>query len=88
MEFPDQSPILLAVLLAVTFIITLPFGAWRIRCRRYTIHWWLAIHLVIPVIMLMRKWGGFSYIYIPLFVASTILGHFIGGRIPFNRSTN
>jgi len=88
MDFSNQSPLLLTVLLATTFIITLPFGAWRVRCKRYTGRWWLAIHLVIPFIILMRKWGGFSYSYIPLFVASTILGHFVGGRLPLNKPTN
>jgi hypothetical protein len=88
MILDTHSTFLLATLLAVTFLITLPFGAWRVRCRRYTFRWWLAIHLVIPVIILMRVLGGFSYVYIPLFVASTILGHFVGGRIPVHGSIN
>jgi hypothetical protein len=88
MDFSAQSPFLLSSLLAATFIVTLPFGAWRVRCRKFTLQWWLAIHLVIPFIILMRLWGGFSYAYIPLFVASTVLGHIVGGRIPVNRPTN
>lgn len=82
MAFDNHSAFLLGTLLAATFLITLPFGMWRVRCRRFTLQWWLAIHLVIPFIILMRIWGGFSYVYIPLFVASTILGHIAGGRIP------
>ena len=73
---------MLGALLAVTFVITMPFGAWRARCRKYTVPWWLAIHLVIPFIILMRLWGGFSFVYVPLFVASTVLGHIAGGKIP------
>jgi hypothetical protein len=81
MYLSDHSPLLLATLLAATFILTLPFGAWRSTCRKYTFKWWLAIHLVIPFIFLMRRWGGFSYWYIPLFLASTVLGQIVGGRI-------
>lgn len=81
MNFSDHSPLLLAALLAATFILTLPFGAWRATCRKFTLKWWLAIHLVIPFIFLMRRWGGFSYWYIPLFLASTVLGQIVGGRI-------
>ena len=81
MDFSHHSPLLLTALLAVTFILTLPFGVWRARCRKFTVKWWLAIHLVIPLIFLMRRWGGFSYWYIPLFLASTVLGQVVGGRI-------
>jgi hypothetical protein len=88
MVVETHNTFLLATLLALTFLITLPFGMWRVRCRRYTLKWWLSIHLVIPFIIVMRIWGGFSYVYIPLFVASTILGHFVGGRILLNKSAH
>ena len=81
MDFSNHSPLLLAALLGATFIITLPFGAWRAKCRKFTVRWWLAIHLVIPFIFVMRRLGGFSYWYIPLFLASTVLGQVAGGRI-------
>ncbi|UCF31341.1 MAG: hypothetical protein JSV26_02685 [bacterium] len=81
MAYSANSPVLLAVLLSATFVLTLPFGAWRARCRKFTLKWWLAIHLIIPVIILMRMWGGFSYSYIPLFLASTVLGQIAGGKI-------
>jgi len=81
MDFSPSRPLLLAGLLAATFFITLPFGAWRVRCRRYTLRWWFSIHLAIPFIILMRVWGGFPRVNIPLFVAATVLGHFVGGRI-------
>jgi hypothetical protein len=79
------SPLLLVSLLAVTFVLTLPFGVWRSRCTKFTIQWWLAIHLIIPVIIIMRVWAGFSYAYVPLFVLATVLGQIVGGRIPTSR---
>jgi len=88
MNFSTPNPILLAGLLAATFLVTLPFGAWRVRCHRYSFRWWLSIHLVIPFVILMRVWGGFSRLYIPLFVASVLLGHFVGGRLPIRIPKN
>jgi hypothetical protein len=29
----------------------------------------------------MRRWGGFSYWYIPLFLVSTVLGQIVGGKL-------
>jgi hypothetical protein len=81
MNSAANSSLLLVSLLAVTFVLTLPFGVWRVRCKKFTIQWWLAIHLIIPVIILMRVWAGFSYSFVPLFVLATVLGQLIGGRI-------
>ena len=81
MLFSSGSPALLISLLAVTFTVTLPFGYWRVRCRKFSFQWWLAIHLIIPGIILMRLWGGFSYAYVPLFILITVLGQIVGGRI-------
>ncbi len=81
MDISPHSPLMLITLLSATFLLTLPFGVWRARCRKFTLQWWLAIHLIIPVIILMRLWGGFSYSYIPLFLAATVLGQIAGGKI-------
>ena len=79
MDYSNHSPQLLVILLLVTFVLTLPFGRWRAKCKKYTVKWWLAIHLIIPFIFLMRRWGGFSYWYIPLFLTATVLGQIVGG---------
>ncbi|TNF48473.1 hypothetical protein EP232_02380 [bacterium] len=80
MNFSADSPLLLVSLLVATFVLTLPFGVWRARCTKFTFQWWLAIHLIIPVIILMRVWAGFSYAYVPLFILATVLGQLVGGR--------
>ena len=86
MDLNPQSPLLLATLVAVTFVITLPFGVWRSYTRKFTIQWWLAIHLVIPFIFLMRRWGGFTYWFIPLFLTATVLGQILGGKLIKNNT--
>ncbi len=80
MNSSANPQLLLVSLLAVTFVLTLPFGVWRARCTKFTFPWWLAIHLIIPVIIVMRVWAGFSYAYVPLFILATVLGQLVGGR--------
>jgi hypothetical protein len=75
------SVALLLLLLLLTFAVTLPFGGWRSRCARFSLNWFLAVHLPIPLIFVMRTAGGFSWHDIPLFLASTLLGQFAGGRL-------
>jgi len=80
MSIISNPSILLVFLLLITFFLTLPFGRWRVRCRKYSVGWFLAIHLPIPFIILMRVGAHFSYAYIPLFLVSTVLGQFAGGK--------
>ncbi len=75
------SLFLLLLLLGAVFALTLPFGSWRARCRPFSLPWFLAVHLPIPVIFLLRTEGGFPWIFIPLFFGSTLLGQFAGGRL-------
>ncbi len=81
MQFFHNSGLILFLLLSITFIITLPFGRWRVRCPKFSVSWFLAIHLPIPIIILMRLGAHFSYTYIPLFLASTVLGQLVGGKL-------
>ncbi|NOY86619.1 MAG: hypothetical protein GXP52_04900 [Deltaproteobacteria bacterium] len=81
MDLSYGSTGLLLTLIVLTFVATLPFGYWRVRCRKFSVNWFLAIHLIIPFIIAMRILGGFSYLYIPLFIISALLGQFAGGVI-------
>lgn len=81
MDLSYGSTGLLLALIVLTFVATLPFGYWRVRCRKFSVNWFLAIHLIIPFIIAMRITGGFSYIYVPLFIISALIGQLAGGRI-------
>lgn len=81
MNLHPGSAALAFILINITFYITLPFGYWREGCRKFTIKWWLAIHLVIPFIFVMRRLGGFPFTYIPAFLYSTVVGQIVGGQI-------
>jgi len=67
--------------LALSIIICLPFGAWRVRTVQTSIPWWLAIHIPIPLFFLLRRGLGLSFWFIAVSVAAAIAGQYLGGRI-------
>lgn len=68
-------------LLLFTLIINLPFGYLRARSKKYSIPWFLYIHLPIPVIIFLRLTFGFTWKAIPLVVLAAVTGQYAGGKI-------
>ena len=77
----------LACLLAFALFANIPLGYLRQGSDRYSIRWFIYIHLSIPFIVALRYHYGFDWIYIPLTIAFAVLGQFIGGRLQ-RRSTS
>lgn len=64
----------------IVFILNVPFGYWRAFTRRFSIQWFLSIHLPIPIVVLVRIYGGIGfawYTYVAL-VTAFFLGQFLG----------
>jgi len=70
----------LVILTIVAFVVNLPFGHLRAMARRYSLKWFLYIHLPIPPIILLRIGMGIDYSGIPIVVLGAITGQFLGGR--------
>ena len=68
------------LVLAVTLVINLPFGYWRQGLRKFSLPWWLAIHLPIPLVIAFRFGLGIPYATVPLVIGSAVAGQWIGGR--------
>ncbi len=68
--------------LAVLFdiILNIPFGYWRANTKRFSIRWFLSIHLPIPFIILIRIYSGigFEIITYPIMISAFLLGQQIG----------
>lgn len=64
-----------------TVIINIPFGVWRATRRKFSLQWFLAIHLPIPLIVIFRYVAGYGLAVIPLLLILAILGQIIGGKI-------
>lgn len=70
---------LLALVICVAVGINLPFGAWRTTTRKFSVWWFLSIHLPIPAIFVIRRAAGFGWDYVPVMVACAATGQLAGG---------
>jgi hypothetical protein len=66
----------LAIFLAIG--INLPFGAYRVTVRRLSWLWFAAIHVPIPLIVVVRLSFGFGWWFVPFMLASAITGQLLG----------
>ena len=83
-----------------TFIINLPFGYLRGGLRKLSFWWFLAIHLPVPMVIIIRKFHDLelTWILAPFLLGSFFLGQFAGRKIygwkpyralnPKNQKTN
>jgi hypothetical protein len=72
---------LVAGVFFLTVILNLPFGYLRNKTRKYSLKWFLCIHLPIPFIFLARVSSHLTFHYIPLFVVAAVAGQIIGGKL-------
>lgn len=77
----------LSNLLLISFLLNLPLGYLRESTERYSLRWFVYIHLSIPFILLLRISYGFEWEVIPFTVACAVAGQLLGGRLkrPRNR---
>ncbi len=68
----------------ISFVINLPFGYFREGSRKFSVKWFLYIHLPIPFIIFLRLESGFSYKIIPILILAAVMGQLLGG-ISFKR---
>jgi len=71
----------------VVLLFNIPFGYWRFNVRKLSLQWFLAVHLPVPFIILLR-FGmdiGFHWITYIFLVAAFFMGQLIGGKIHQSR---
>jgi len=73
----------IAALFALTVLINLPFGYFRKKTRRFSLKWFLCVHIPIPFIFLARVLSHLDFRYIPLLVAAAVIGQIWGARMEF-----
>lgn len=71
----------LILLSLAAIIINLPFGYYRAGTRRLSWQWFLAIHLPVPLIIVMRLMSGVSWGAVPLLIGCAVLGQLMGGSL-------
>ena len=69
---------------AAVLVLTLPFGFYRAYTRKLSARWFLAIHVPVPFIFLVRIAAGLPYTFIPFtclaFASGQVLGGWAGRR--------
>lgn len=81
MTAPWDTIALLLAIMAAAFVLNLPFGYLRMKTRKFSIQWFLCIHLPIPAIIVFRLLAGFGYSAVPFFLAASVAGQVAGGRL-------
>jgi len=76
------SPILNFInLLFIAFLANLPLGYLREGSPKYSLRWFLYIHLSIPFIVVIRLIHGFGWEIVPFSIGLAIAGQWFGGKI-------
>lgn len=80
-----MSKLLIGVIIGLAaFLMNIPMGYWRSIVKKYSVQWFLAIHLAVPVIFLLRMKAGLGYVYIPGLILFAVAGQILGGRLDGN----
>lgn len=67
----------------LVFILNLPFGMWRAKTKKFSLQWFLSIHVPIPFVIGIRFLFdlGFKWWTYPFLVGAFFTGQFIGKKI-------
>lgn len=82
-----DSTIALLSLLAFALFSNIPLGYLREDTERYSLRWFLYIHLSIPLIVALRYSLGFGWEVIPFSIGCAVAGQIIGGRARRRRAS-
>lgn len=73
--------IALASLLAFAIVSNIPLGYLRQGSPKYSLRWFIYIHLSVPFIIGLRVTNNVSWQVIPFSIALAVAGQMIGSRI-------
>ena len=71
-------------IILLAFVLNIPFGYLRQRSRKFSLQWWLYVHIPVPIVIIARITMHAGYAFIPVFILAAVAGQFLGGKISFN----
>ncbi len=68
---------------ALVLLVNLPFGYWRANSPKFSRQWFLAVHIPVPIVIVLRIVSGlgFQFATFPFMIGAFFLGQLIGGRL-------
>jgi hypothetical protein len=82
MDFTSNANIIIGIFL-LAFGLNLFFGYFRGKQKKFSLKWFLYIHLPIPLVVFARLFTHLDYRYIPIFLFASVAGQIIGARLEF-----
>lgn len=76
-----MTDLTLPILALFALALNVPFGAWRATTGRLSLRWFLAVHLPIPFVLLLRLASEHTYRVLPLLVAASLAGQLLGSWV-------
>jgi hypothetical protein len=66
----------------LVFLLNIPFGYWRANVRKFSVAWFLSVHVPVPFVIALRLLSGmgFHLITFPIMIAAYFGGQFAGSR--------
>ncbi|MBW2593844.1 MAG: hypothetical protein JRE58_12745 [Deltaproteobacteria bacterium] len=63
-------------------LLNLPFGFWRKGEKKFSLTWFLAVHIPVPLAVGIRFLAGYGWnpSSLPLFIAAFFTGQYVGGK--------
>ncbi len=83
-EADFEAALVVKIFLFICFAaaVNIPFGSYRNLTRKFSIAWWLAIHLPIPFIIVLRTiLFDLPLWIIPTSLASAVFGQMVGSQL-------
>ena len=68
----------IAIVALLVFFVNLPFGALRGQEKKYSLKWFLYIHLPVPLVIFLRIYSDIGF---ALYTYPILVGAFFGGQI-------
>jgi hypothetical protein len=73
----------LLTVVSLVFLLNIPFGYWRANVRKFSIPWFLSVHVPVPFVIALRLLSGmgFQLYTFPIMLAAYFGGQFAGSRL-------
>ncbi|AFM41217.1 hypothetical protein Desaci_2258 [Desulfosporosinus acidiphilus SJ4] len=67
----------------IVILLNIPFGYWRENVKKFSLPWFLSVHLPVPIIIFLRLYFGLGWALFtfPILIGSYFAGQLLGARL-------